>query len=59
MSTQTAAGSGGGTQTPSSPQPISLFRDVQGRVRTCRPARTDRESEDPAAREWHIVLGED
>ncbi|URM90572.1 hypothetical protein LUW75_11830 [Streptomyces sp. MRC013] len=58
MSTQTAAGTGG-AQTPASPQPISLFRDIQGRVRTCRPARTDRECEDPAAQEWHIVLGED
>ncbi|WP_189534753.1 hypothetical protein [Streptomyces roseolilacinus] len=58
MSTQTAAGTGG-AQTPAPPPPISLFRDLQGRVRTCRAARTDREPEDPAAPDGHIVLGED
>ncbi|MCQ0001355.1 hypothetical protein [Streptomyces sudanensis] len=58
MSTETAAGVGG-AQAPASPQPISLFPDVPGRVRTCRPARLGREPEDPAAQERHIVLGED
>ncbi|AOT59993.1 MULTISPECIES: hypothetical protein [Streptomyces] len=58
MSTQTAPGAGG-AETPAAPQPISLHRDIQGRVRTCRPARTDREPEDPTAQEWHIILGED
>ncbi|MFJ9798002.1 hypothetical protein [Streptomyces sp. NPDC101145] len=59
MSTQTAPSAGGGADTPAAHQPISLARDIQGRVRTCRPACTDRESEDPAAGDWHIVLGED
>ncbi|MEU3445711.1 hypothetical protein AB0H29_00485 [Streptomyces thermolilacinus] len=59
MSTQTAPGAGGGADTPAAHQPISHTRDIQGRVRTCRPARTDREPEDPAAQDWHIVLGED
>ncbi|WP_187645578.1 hypothetical protein [Streptomyces sp. TRM49041] len=58
MSTQKAT-TGGGAQTPATHQPISLAQEIQGRVRTCRPARTDREPEDPAAQEWNIVLGED
>ncbi|WP_175500039.1 MULTISPECIES: hypothetical protein [unclassified Streptomyces] len=57
MSTQTAA-PGGHSQDQGSSRPVSLAREVQGRVRTCRPARTDREPEDPA-QEWNIVLGED
>ncbi|WP_175410535.1 hypothetical protein [Streptomyces sp. TRM64462] len=61
MSTQTATSSPGGDakSTAAATQPISLAREIQGRVRTCRPARTDREPEDPAALEWNIVRGED
>lgn len=58
MSTHTATTSGGHPSDRTTPQPISLAREIQGRVRTCRPARTDREPEDPG-QEWNIVLGED
>ncbi|MFB9387824.1 hypothetical protein ACFPM3_11750 [Streptomyces coeruleoprunus] len=60
MSTQSATpNTGGGAKATTSSQPISLAREIQGRVRTCRPARTDREPEDPAAQDWNIVRGED
>ncbi|KUH36331.1 MULTISPECIES: hypothetical protein [Streptomyces] len=60
MSTHTAPSTGGGpTRSSAASQPLPLSGDDQGRIRTCRPARADREPEDPAALEWNIVLGED
>ncbi|MFG3495908.1 hypothetical protein [Streptomyces sp. NPDC047928] len=59
MNTNTAADSGATTKTRTAEStPLSLTGEIQGRIRTCRPARTDREPEDPA-QDWNIVRGED